>query len=285
MASSSSDVLDRSDGSLSPAQSLFLTMYDGNAPSPVLLGEATTAASENSPSSGPWGEGETRLLLNLYAHYSTKVGPMKKFRCKRAMYEYISKEILQILNIYRTPTQCESRFKTIAKRKKDEDTNNKTSGHSRCQVSYEEEFAAIRAADDSIQPEVLRGVHSVTYKTSQSAQGAKDPANILTGAANIPIGADCADLSGNSEFLDAPSSVVTDSAPKRKGTHKAGRPNAGRMMHMKYFFEHMQIINEEREAKREEREKRREERHQELLKLHREHIAALKDLAAKEDNM
>ncbi|KAH7954501.1 hypothetical protein HPB49_019263 [Dermacentor silvarum] len=202
------------------------------------------------------------------------------------MYEYIYKDILQILNIYRTPTQCESRFKTVAKLKKDEHTNNKTSGRSRCQVSNEEEFAAIRAADDSIQPEVLRGVLSVTYRTSQSAQGTKDPANILTGAANIPIGADCADLSGNSEFLDAPSSVVTDSAPKRTVTHKVGRPNAGLMMHMKYFFEHMKSeINEEREAKREEREKRREERHQELLRLHREHIAALKALATKEDNI
>ncbi|KAH9372665.1 hypothetical protein HPB48_004610 [Haemaphysalis longicornis] len=119
-----------------------------------------------SDETGPWEEGETRLLLMLYARYSSKVGPMKKFRSKRVMYEHISKEILQSTGIYRTQTQCESRFKTIAKRKKNQDTNNRTSGQTRCQVSYEEEFAQIRAADDSIEPEVLRGVHSVTYKTA-----------------------------------------------------------------------------------------------------------------------
>lgn len=78
--------------------------------------------------------------MALYVQYASKVGPMKKFRGKRVMYEHISKEILQILGIFRTATVPAS-FKTIAKRKKTEDTNNKTSSHTHYPVSYEEEFA------------------------------------------------------------------------------------------------------------------------------------------------
>lgn len=195
------------------------------------------------------------------------------------MYEHISKEILQMLGICRTATQCESCFKTIAKRKKTEDTNNKTSGHTRCQVSYEEEFAQIRAADDSIEPEVLRGVHSVTYK---SVPKPFDEASTSTSA------------TGSSESTDHNSSELPDDSAcetaeeagherrKRMKNNESGRPSGGgQMMHMQYFFERMEKINKERELKKDEREKRREERHLELIKLHKEHIDALKDLATK----
>ncbi|KAH7953027.1 hypothetical protein HPB49_003670 [Dermacentor silvarum] len=73
--------------------------------------------------------------------------------------------------------KCETRFKTTAKRKRNEDRNNRTSGHSRYNVVFEEEFAAIRAIDDSLEPEVLRGVKKVTYKKVPSAAHAtaEDP--------------------------------------------------------------------------------------------------------------
>lgn len=81
---------------------------------------------------------------------------MKRFSSKRAMYEQIAKDIFEVLQITRTGVQCETRFKTLAKRKRSEDNHNRTSGNSRCQTSYEEEFNAIRAIDDSLEPEVSK---------------------------------------------------------------------------------------------------------------------------------
>ncbi|KAL3205887.1 hypothetical protein MRX96_040568 [Rhipicephalus microplus] len=127
------------------------------------------------------------------------------------------------------------------KKEKNEVTNNKTSGRSRCRVSYEEEFARIRALDDSIEPEVLRGIGTVSYKAA---------------AVDSPsTSAQTTDSSGSADPSPLPS------FPETEGHSK------------------MRKINEEREQKKEEREKRREERHQELLKAHQEHIAALRDLA------
>ncbi|KAH9374782.1 hypothetical protein HPB48_015088 [Haemaphysalis longicornis] len=205
---------------------------------------------------------------------------MRNIHSKRVMYKHISKEILQSTGIYRTATQCESRFKTIAKRMKNQYTHNRTSGQTRCQVSYEEEFAQIRAADDSIEPEVLRGVHSVTYKS------ASKPTEEASTSSSTTAPTESIDHS-SSEPLDDSASEATDNAGnqqrKRMNKDEAGRPNAVRMRHMEYFFERMEKLNQEREAKKDEREKRREERHLELVELHRDHIAALKDLAAKAD--
>ncbi|KAL1469497.1 hypothetical protein MTO96_041046, partial [Rhipicephalus appendiculatus] len=117
----------------------------------------------------PWSDGETKLLLDYYAKYTPSVGPIKRFKCKREMFDQISRGIFALLNTVRTGVQCETRFKTISRRKRNEDCNNRTSGQSRCNVSYEEEFAAIRAIDDGLEPEVLRGVGKVTYRHVPSA--------------------------------------------------------------------------------------------------------------------
>lgn len=195
------------------------------------------------------------------------------------MYQEVAKEILKILGIRRSAEQCESRLKTIIRRKKNEVTNNRTSGRSRCRVSYEEEFARIRALDDSIEPEVLRGVGTVSYKAaavdspSTSAQTTDSSGSAdLSPLPSFPETE--GDSSGSSSLLETEGTQA-----KRPKKDRATRAGTRRMQDMVFFFQEMRKINEEREQKKEEREKRREERNQELLKAHQEHIAALRDLA------
>ncbi|XP_063235035.1 uncharacterized protein LOC134537953 isoform X2 [Bacillus rossius redtenbacheri] len=108
-----------------------------------------------------WKEPETKLLLDKYAAHLDKVGPMKRFRTKKVMWEQIASDIENILSIKRTGIQCQNRFKTIMKRKKLAMTNNSTSGSTREAVPFETEYRAIAAVDDSLVPDVMRGVDKV----------------------------------------------------------------------------------------------------------------------------
>ncbi|XP_077553866.1 uncharacterized protein LOC144168774 [Haemaphysalis longicornis] len=284
MAASVSDASAPSQSSPTSAERLLFAMIEGTPPSSYAP-DGDKTADDNATCSAPWDEGETRLLLTLYSQYCNEVGPLKKFRTKRAMYQQVAKEILQILGIRRSAEQCDSRLKTIIRRKKNEVTNNRTSGRSRCRVSYEEEFAKIRALDDSIEPEVLRGVGTVSYKAA---------------AVDSPsTSAQTTDSSGSADPSPLPSFPETEgdssgssSLPETEGTRakrakkdRAARPSTGRMQDMEFFFQEMRKINEEREQKKEEREKRREERHQELLQAHQQHIAALRDLARNDEDI
>lgn len=238
-------------------------MIDGT-PLSSYASDGDRTAEDNTTSSAPWDKGETRLLLTLYSQYHNEVGPLKKFRTKRAMYEKVAKEMFQILGIRRSAEQCDSCFKTIVRRKKNDLTNNRTSGMTRRKVSYEEEFAKIRAADDSIELEVLRGVGTVSYKA----------AAVDSPSPSVPT----TDSSGSADWSHLPPETGGDSSgssglpeteqrqAKRMKRDRATRPSTGRMQDMSFFFQEMRKINEDRECKKEEREKRREERHAELLK-------------------
>lgn len=89
---------------------------------------------------------------------------MKKFKTKKVMWKRISSDIKEILNLDKTELQCENRYKTILKRKKKAVDNNNRSGATRDNVEYGEELKKICAIDDSLEPEVLRGVGQVSYK-------------------------------------------------------------------------------------------------------------------------
>ncbi|CAG9822239.1 unnamed protein product [Phaedon cochleariae] len=131
-----------------------------------ILGEKNLIAGptnrgHKSDGNNEWCEAETRLLLDKYESYLKHVGPMKKFKRKKDMWQQISKDIKTILNITKTPTQCENRYKTILKRKKKAVDNNNQTGRNRVPVEYEAELAKIAALDDSIEPEVLRDSRNV----------------------------------------------------------------------------------------------------------------------------
>ncbi|KAL1488910.1 hypothetical protein ABEB36_014697 [Hypothenemus hampei] len=73
------------------------------------------------------------------------------------MWQKISEDIPSLLNINKTPYQCENRYKTVIKKMKKAIDNNKKTGRSKMEVEYEEELGKIVAKDDSILPEVLVG--------------------------------------------------------------------------------------------------------------------------------
>ncbi|KAH9367394.1 hypothetical protein HPB48_010189 [Haemaphysalis longicornis] len=208
---------------------------------------------------------------------------MPATRPKWDMFGQIARDIFRVLGVSRTAVQCETRFKTLAKRKRSEDKNNRTSGRAPCHVSYEEEFAAIKAIDDSLEPEVLRGVNKVLYKTTsstasngrscRSTQSNSDLENDGE-AANIPPGASPEEISTGQEVAEMP-------MKKRKADRNL-RASLPRTQHMALFFEEMRKMNEEKEQRKEERERRREERHQELLTAHARHMAAIQELLKKD---
>ncbi|XP_075151767.1 uncharacterized protein LOC142225841 [Haematobia irritans] len=96
-----------------------------------------------------WTDGETRMMLDLYGKYMPEIGPMKKFKNKKAMWSKISEAIPT-----KTRKQCEERYKTVLKRKKIAIENNNTSGAKHQRVDFEEELENICSLDDSLEPEV-----------------------------------------------------------------------------------------------------------------------------------
>ncbi|XP_077497889.1 uncharacterized protein LOC144108556 [Amblyomma americanum] len=261
------------------AQQLLFSLYDESQGSENQVQLHTVPENEQSSSSmtspyGPWTTGETKLLLDCYVRYTPQVGPQRRFRSKKMMYEQIAQDIQRILGVIRTGVQCETRFKTLAKRKRNEDRNNGTSGQSRCAVPYEEEFAAIRAIDDSIEPEVLRGVGKVSYKKTISNTASAAPSSV---SCSDGIEESVNDISSDDPTVDSGSSFE-EKENKRYRTDRKMRPSTSRMQEMALFFEEIRKINNEKEARREEREQRKVDRHQALLKADAEQMAVLKDI-------
>ncbi|KYN14652.1 hypothetical protein ALC57_13138 [Trachymyrmex cornetzi] len=64
------------------------------------------------------------------------VGPMKKFKNKKVMWEKIATDIEDNIGRKYTFVQIENRFKTLLKRKKDAIEHNKRSGNERTDVPY-----------------------------------------------------------------------------------------------------------------------------------------------------
>lgn len=100
---------------------------------------------------------------------------MKKFKTKKNMWKKIASDIKNILNINRSEVQCENRYKTILKRKKKATGNNHTSGASREIIEYENELSKISAIDDSVEPEVLRGVDQCVTKHISAVSSCSSP--------------------------------------------------------------------------------------------------------------
>ncbi|XP_046492164.1 uncharacterized protein [Neodiprion pinetum] len=105
-----------------------------------------------------WDDHDTKMMLDLYAENLNHVGPFKKFKTKKKMWEHIAVDISTTFSKYVNGQQCESRFKTVRNRKGLAVTHNKQSGNDAKVVPYQQEMDNIRSIDDSVQPEVLVSV-------------------------------------------------------------------------------------------------------------------------------
>lgn len=110
-----------------------------------------------------WTDNETKFILDQYEAYVGQVGPMKKFRNKKAMWRGISLNLMKDMQVTRDCVQVENRYKTCLKRKKKAVEHNSRSGNSRQQVPFEDELSKISANDDSIEPEVLASAKRFKY--------------------------------------------------------------------------------------------------------------------------
>ncbi|XP_040064658.2 chromatin assembly factor 1 subunit A-like [Ixodes scapularis] len=238
--------------------------YAGVLPVPE-ESDGTPQNSTQNSSTQPciWSEGESKLLLALYSRYFPEIGPFKRFKTRKHMFIKIAEEINERMNSHYTAQQCDTRFKTLKKRKTKVVDSNGKSGATRQHIEFEEEFNLIRAADDSVEPEVMMGVSQAVYKQTT---------------------------------LHAPASSTENPRPSTSAectTLKkppCPRQNPERMRHMEHFFSKMEDLRkkkdearackeerreerrverdlrrEEREKKREDRAKQRQERHQNLL--------------------
>lgn len=101
-----------------------------------------------------WDEAAAKLLLDKYESYMASVGPMKRFKKKKNMWEAIALDLQNILNFKKTAVQCENRYKTVMKRKTKAVEKRHRSGESPETIPFQDEIEKINALDDSIEPEV-----------------------------------------------------------------------------------------------------------------------------------
>ena len=119
---------------------------------------------ENDSHGALWTDDESKELLQLYYENIAEIGPFAKFKNKKCMWEFISKEISEKCGIFRSSSQCEYRYKNILKRRNTAKKNNKRSGSGKCDIDFEEEFELINSIDDSIEPDVCFGLGQHTIK-------------------------------------------------------------------------------------------------------------------------
>lgn len=165
-----------------------------------------------------WSEGESRLLLDLYSPYFPEIGPSKKFKTRKHMFNKIAEEINSKLSAHYTGQRCDTRFKTLKKRKTKVVDSNGKSGSSRQLVEFEEEFNLIRATDDSVKPDVIMGVTQAIYKQTMTPGIPTDP---------------------------QPSTSVLPSTCTFEKTSPP-RESSERMRHMRYFFQRWRSFNRKR---------------------------------------
>lgn len=121
-------------------------------------------------SNGIWTEGITKFMLEQYGKFMNYVGPMKKFKRKVDMWKHLTNEIEKEFSVKFTYLQVENRYKTVCKRKKVIIDNNRSTGSSRMDDAYENEWNNITKQDDSILPEVLRSAKTVVINKKNNPE-------------------------------------------------------------------------------------------------------------------
>lgn len=150
-----------------------------------------------------------------------------------------------------------------------------------CQASNEEEFRPIRAIDDSLELEVLRGVDRVTHKVS-TLNSLKAKPSCATQDGELDSFEQTASPAGSDDAsTERSASGGGRGSKKKKNWQRDASKQYSHATHA-FFFEQMKKLNDEKEDKKEVREKWREQRHQELLQAHREQMEALKEVAIKQ---
>lgn len=153
---------------------------------PVHLQDPVEGSSQATKTVMTWTEDQTRLLLNLYMQNMENIGPLKRFKNKKQMWESISNEIKTTFGVKFTTLQTENRFKNVAKKNKDVIKNNRTSGSSIMATPYDKEMGQIAALDDSIEPEVIMTPRFIQRKRPVETEPTSDTDTTITDTMDVP---------------------------------------------------------------------------------------------------
>jgi hypothetical protein len=113
----------------------------------------------------------------MYAEHADDVGPCKRFRLKNDLFQYISETLNAEFGGCKSQQQVLYKYKNVLKEKKKQIALKKTSGAAGGQkIAHEEELELIAAIDDSLEPDVMMGVHSnqITLKKPHPALKRRD---------------------------------------------------------------------------------------------------------------
>ncbi|KAG0414231.1 hypothetical protein HPB47_008578 [Ixodes persulcatus] len=176
---------------------------------------------------------------------------------------------MTILKSQKTPDQCNTRLKTIQKRKRQAVSYNGRSGVGPVDVPYEDELDRISMMDDSIEPEVIGDVHGATHKKAMPSSQARAAAAAAAAAEAIPAPADNAVASTSSTSSEESSQPASSAGTP----HRSGRVNSARTEHMKEFFTEMAKLEEARAVRKARQDELKEERHAAKRKIKEEKCA------------
>ncbi|XP_015118431.1 uncharacterized protein LOC107042074 [Diachasma alloeum] len=127
------------------------------------LGADRENTSPNTGNRQSWSIGAIKELLDLYNMYVPEMGPMKKFKTKKKMFQKIAETLNSDFQITISGGQCLSRYKTVLREYSKARKLNMISGASRQDVDYEVEIEELKAADDSLEPKIRMGVGKITH--------------------------------------------------------------------------------------------------------------------------
>lgn len=94
---------------------------------------------------GVWTDANIAFMLECYYRYMEEIGPMKKFRNKKAMWAKNKLDIEKEYNYFFTEMQIENRYKTVLKKNKTVAKNNNTTGSYPKYSTVDDEFTKITA--------------------------------------------------------------------------------------------------------------------------------------------
>ncbi|KAH8032950.1 hypothetical protein HPB51_004141 [Rhipicephalus microplus] len=184
----------------------------------------TTQYAEQHGTGCEWTAGETKLLLEYYQQYFSQIGPMKKFKNKKAMFAKIAADNTEAVGVPKTGDQCCSRYKTVMRRKRSAAAHNNKSGNSPCDVPFEDDIAKIRWLDDSLQPEELRdssGIVSIKRPPRQASTSQSSTSQ----------------ASGSQELTSQGSTSQEFTSTTKEPEPKKPKPLASRLLEMNHFFD------------------------------------------------
>ncbi|GJQ70394.1 hypothetical protein Trydic_g22823 [Trypoxylus dichotomus] len=115
-----------------------------------------------------WGEHDTNFLLEKYELYIPEVGPRKRFHSKKYMWNQIANDIYAKFKLIITGAQCENRYKTVCKKRKQLVDNNLKSVNSKTVEEEKNATSTTTTSEESPENDSVGGLQTHFERLEQS---------------------------------------------------------------------------------------------------------------------